>query len=103
MHLELAGPDLKLEVEIDGGKMDVSCPLPAVLGCQEPIAEWKIPSMRGIMTARTKEIVVLPFDLADTIQLLKADIAETARRNTMIKAEDAEQLIDLLRTETNVL
>jgi electron transfer flavoprotein beta subunit len=103
MHLEVAGPDLKLEVEIDGGKMDVSCPLPAVLGCQEPIAEWKIPSMRGIMTARTKEIVVLPFDLADTIQLLKADIAETARRNTMIKAEDAEQLIDLLRTETNVL
>jgi electron transfer flavoprotein beta subunit len=103
MHLDIDGDGLKLEVEMDGGKMDVSCPLPAVLGCQEPIAEWKIPSMRGIMTARTKEIAVLPFDTSSQIQILKADIAETARKNKMIKAEDAEQLIDLLRTETNVL
>ena len=102
MHLDIDGDGLKLEVEMDGGKMDVSCPLPAVLGCQEPIAEWKIPSMRGIMTARTKEIAVLPFDTSSQIQILHADIAETARKNKMIKAEDAEQLIELLRTETNV-
>jgi electron transfer flavoprotein beta subunit len=103
MHLDLAGDSLSLEVEMDGGKMEVTCSLPAVLGCQEPIAEWKIPSMRGIMTARTKEIVVIPLTDTSEVQLLKADIAETARKNKMIKAEDAEQLIDLLRTETNVL
>lgn len=103
MHLDLSDDGLNLEVEMDGGKMDVFCTLPAVLGCQEPIAEWKIPSMRGIMTARTKEITVLPFEAASQIQIEKADIAETARKNKMIKAEDAEQLIELLRTETNVL
>lgn len=103
MHLDIEGDRLKLEVEMDGGKMEVSCSLPAVLGCQEPIAEWKIPSMRGIMTARTKEIVVLPLESASQINIIKADIAETARKNKMIMAEDAEQLIDLLRTETNVL
>ena len=103
MHLDMTADGLKLEVEIDGGKMEVSCSLPAVLGCQEPIAEWKIPSMRGIMTARTKEILILPLDTPSQVQLIKADIAETARKNKMIKAEDAEQLIDLLRTETNVL
>jgi electron transfer flavoprotein beta subunit len=103
MHLDLAGNDLQLEVEIDGGKMDVSCVLPAVLGCQEPIAEWKIPSMRGIMTARTKEISVLPLNPTDSVKLVKASIAETARRNKMIDAADAETLIDLLKTETNVL
>jgi electron transfer flavoprotein beta subunit len=103
MHLDMTTDGLKLEVEIDGGKMEVSCSLPAVLGCQEPIAEWKIPSMRGIMTARTKEILILPLDTPSQVQLIKADIAETARKNKMIKAEDAEQLIDLLRTETNVL
>ena len=103
MHLDLTEEGLQLEVEIDGGKMEVSCTLPAVLGCQEPIAEWKIPSMRGIMTARTKEILVLPLDTSSQVQIIKADIAETARKNKMIKAEDAEQLIDLLRTETNVL
>jgi electron transfer flavoprotein beta subunit len=103
MHLDMEGDSLKLEVEMDGGKMEVSCSLPAVLGCQEPIAEWKIPSMRGIMTARTKDIVVLPLESASQIHIIKADIAETARKNKMIMAEDAEQLIDLLRTETNVL
>jgi electron transfer flavoprotein beta subunit len=103
MHLDMAGESLQLEVEMDGGKMEVSCPLPAVLGCQEPIAEWKIPSMRGIMTARTKEIVVLPLECNNQVKLVKADIAETARKNKMIKAEDAEQLIDLLKTESNVL
>ena len=103
MHLDLTGNDLQLEVEIDGGKMEVSCVLPAVLGCQEPIAEWKIPSMRGIMTARTKEISVLPLNPTDSVKLVKASIAETARRNKMIDAADAETLIDLLKTETNVL
>ena len=103
MHLDLVGNDLQLEVEIDGGKMEVSCSLPAVLGCQEPIAEWKIPSMRGIMTARTKEISVLPLNPTDSVKLVKASIAETARRNKMIDATDAETLIDLLKTETNVL
>jgi hypothetical protein len=34
---------------------------------------------------------------------VKASIAETARRNKMINAADAETLIDLLKTETNVL
>jgi len=103
MHLDLVGNDLHLEVEIDGGKMEVSCALPAVLGCQEPIAEWKIPSMRGIMTARTKEISVLSLNPTDSVKLVKASIAETARRNKMIDAADAETLIDLLKTETNVL
>jgi electron transfer flavoprotein beta subunit len=103
MHLDLAGNDLHLEVEIDGGKMEVSCAMPAVLGCQEPIAEWKIPSMRGIMTARTKEISVLSLNPTDSVKLVKASIAETARRNKMIDAADAETLIDLLKTETNVL
>ena len=103
MHLDLAGNDLHLEVEIDGGKMEVSCSFPSVLGCQEPIAEWKIPSMRGIMTARTKEISVLPLNPTDSVKLVKASIAETSRRNKMIDAADAETLIDLLKTETNVL
>jgi electron transfer flavoprotein beta subunit len=103
MHLDMTTDGLQLTVEMDGGKMEVNCTLPAVLGCQEPIAEWKIPSMRGIMTARTKEILILPLSSPSEVQLVKADIAETARKNKMIIADEAEQLIDLLRTETNVL
>ncbi len=103
MHLDMTTDGLQLTVEMDGGKMEVNCTMPAVLGCQEPIAEWKIPSMRGIMTARTKEILILPLGSPSEVQLVKADIAETARKNKMIIADEAEQLIDLLRTEPNVL
>ena len=103
MHLDMITDGLHLAVEMDGGKMEVNCTLPAVLGCQEPIAEWKIPSMRGIMTARTKEILILPLGTTSEVQLVKADIAETARKNKMITADEAEQLIEFLRTETNVL
>lgn len=103
MHLEYADGKLDLEVEMDGGKMEVQCELPAVLGCQEPIAEWKIPSMRGIMSARTKEILLLPLTQNSDVSIKSYAIAETARRNIMIKAEDAEQLIDLLKADTNVL
>ncbi len=54
MKLELEGTVAKLACEIEGGKERVEVNLPFVAGCQEPIAEWKIPNMRGIMSARTK-------------------------------------------------
>jgi electron transfer flavoprotein beta subunit len=70
--------------------------MPAVLGCQEPIAEWKIPNMRGIMSARTKEIKVLPAKSYESDYLLNLELVETERKKIMINAENAEQLIDIL-------
>ena len=45
--------------ETDSGIEKIKARLPLILGCQEPIAEWKIPNMRGIMNARTKELSVI--------------------------------------------
>ncbi len=42
MHLEINGNIANLSREIEGGKEDLEVSLPLVLGCQEPIAEWKI-------------------------------------------------------------
>jgi len=50
---------VKMTREIEGGKESVEANLPLVAGCQEPIAEWKIPNMRGIMSARTKPLKVV--------------------------------------------
>ncbi|EMR02449.1 Electron transfer flavoprotein small subunit [Cesiribacter andamanensis AMV16] len=54
MKLDIEGNTARLAREIEGGKEYLELNLPFVAGCQEPIAEWKIPNMRGIMTARTK-------------------------------------------------
>ncbi|MHA8052274.1 electron transfer flavoprotein subunit beta/FixA family protein [Aquirufa sp. Wall-65K1] len=99
MHLDYEGDKLVLEIETDQGKSKVSSALPAVLGCQEPIAEWKIPSMRGIMTARTKEIAVVAPSHASLEQHISAQVVETERLQKMIPAENAESLIDLLKSE----
>jgi electron transfer flavoprotein beta subunit len=58
MKLDIEGGTAKVTIEIEGGKEYVEVKLPFVAGCQEPIAEWKIPNMRGIMSARTKPLKV---------------------------------------------
>src|SRR6185436_10825087 len=59
MKLDIEGNKAKLAREIEGGKEYLEVNLPFVAGCQEPIAEWKIPNMRGIMSASTKPLKVV--------------------------------------------
>lgn len=95
-QLSIQGEEIEIEIETIAGKAIVQSKLPAVLGCQEPIAEWKIPNMRGIMSARTKEILVrTPSDYSSD-SLIKIELVETARKGIVIAPEKAEELIDLL-------
>lgn len=59
MKLDVDGSTVKMAREIEGGKEMLEANLPLIAGCQEPIAEWKIPNMRGIMSARTKPLNVV--------------------------------------------
>ncbi|TDB64469.1 electron transfer flavoprotein subunit beta/FixA family protein [Arundinibacter roseus] len=104
MKLDITGNEAKFAREIDGGKEHLSAALPLVLGCQEPIAEWKIPNMRGIMTARTKSLAVVePVSVDDSTVLEKYALPAPKGSCRMIPAEEAEQLIALLKTEAKVL
>lgn len=104
MKLDIEGTTAKLAREIDGGKEYLEAPLPLVLGCQEPIAEWKIPNMRGIMTARTKPLqVVEPVAVDDMAINEKYSQPAPKGQCKMIPVEEAEKLITLLRTEAKVL
>lgn len=87
-------------LETEEGKAEVETNLPVVLGCQEPIAEWKIPSMRGIMMARTKEILVNQMMAVPLVNLSKCEIVENNRKQIMITSENAESLIDILKSES---
>jgi len=100
MKLDVTEKALELQIETDLGKSTIQCKLPAVLGCQEPIAEWKIPSMRGIMTARTKEIQVFEMITKNSnFEINYESVNETNRKQIHIPKENLHLLIQALKKD----
>ena len=91
-------------IEIEGGKEVVECSLPFVAGCQEPIAEWKIPNMRGIMSAKSKPLLVVePVDTDGGIKSLRFELPKPKGACKMIEPSNPEQLFELLRNEAKII
>lgn len=104
MKLELEGRKANLAREIEGGKEYLELDLPFVAGCQEPIAEWKIPNMRGIMSARTKPLkVVDPVSVDSGVKLQRYELPPPKGAVKMIPADRVEELVELLKNEAKVL
>ena len=104
MTLDIEGASAKMTREIEGGKEIIEANLPLVLGCQEPIAEWKIPNMRGIMTARSKPLnVVEPKDTTTRAETNSFELPPTKGDITMIDADNVGELINLLKNEAKVI
>lgn len=104
MKLDIEGGTAKLAREIEGGKEYLEVKLPFVAGCQEPIAEWKIPNMRGIMSARTKPLQVVDPVGDESKAALKAYSLPPAKGQVkMIDAENVKELVSLLKNEAKVL
>lgn len=102
--LSIEGSTAVLDSEIAGGKELVSTPLPIVAGASEGMAEWKIPNMRGIMSARTKPLQVIE-PVAVNVHTEIVAYNKPAPRSTvkMIAAEDAGKLFEILRDEKKVI
>jgi len=104
MKLEIDGTKAKLAREIEGGKEYLEVSLPFVAGCQEPIAEWKIPNMRGIMSARTKPLKVVDPKAVDSgVALQKFELPAPKGSVKMISADNVTELVTLLKNEAKVL
>ncbi len=104
MKLDLVGNTAKLAREIEGGKEYLEVNLPFVAGCQEPIAEWKIPNMRGIMSARTKPLkVVEPASVDSGVKLQQFELPPPKGAVKMIPADQVQELVNLLKNEAKVL
>ena len=104
MKLDFADNKATMSKEIEGGKEIVECSLPFVAGCQEPIAEWKIPNMRGIMSARTKPLkVVEPVAENSNIKFVSYELPPPKGAVKMIDPSTPEKLFDLLKNEAKVL
>ena len=104
MQLDIEGDTAKLAREIEGGKEQLEVKLPFIAGCQEPIAEWKIPNMRGIMMARKKPLDVR--ELADNEQMtdtVRFELPPPKGEVKMFSEEELDGLIQALKNEANVL
>ncbi|MEQ1588249.1 MAG: electron transfer flavoprotein subunit beta/FixA family protein [Cyclobacteriaceae bacterium] len=104
MKLDIEGTKVKMTVEIEGGKEQVEANLPLVAGCQEPIAEWKIPNMRGIMSARTKPLKVVESKATQpTAVIQKFELPAPKGAVKMISADNVAELVAKLKNEAKVL
>ncbi|MEM6830802.1 MAG: electron transfer flavoprotein subunit beta/FixA family protein [Bacteroidota bacterium] len=104
MTLDVEGSNAKITREIEGGKEYMELPLPFVAGCQEPIAEWKIPNMRGIMSARTKPLEVKPpTSDASKTNVSQYELPPAKEEVKLIDAENMDELVNLLKNEAKVI
>ena len=103
--LSLAGGELVITRDIDGGKEEVSVPTPFVAVVQKGIAkEPRIAAMRGIMMARKKPLAVVP--AVDAEALIGYDefvMPEPKAPCKMIEADQVKELVNLLQNEAKVL
>lgn len=93
-----------VEREIEGGKEVLAIPFPFVAGTAEGVAEWKIPNMRGIMSARTKPLQVLePIEVQTSSKIVKFETPAPRGQVTLIDAAEPQKLVDLLHSEAKVI
>lgn len=104
MKLDVEGDTVKLAREIEGGKEYLEVSMPFVAGCQEPIAEWKIPNMRGIMSARTKPLNVVEPSVDDVAaETTSFELPPAKGAVKMVDADNVAELVRLLKEEAKVL
>jgi len=102
--LEVEGRIVKASRDIDGGREDMECPLPCVMSAQKDICEPRIPNMRGIMAARTKPLLVVePVAENDYAEYVSFELPLAKSGVKMIAADNAGELIDLLRNEKKII
>ncbi|MFP4089468.1 MAG: electron transfer flavoprotein subunit beta/FixA family protein [Cyclobacteriaceae bacterium] len=104
MQLDIEGNTAKMAREIEGGKEYLEVQLPFIAGCQEPIADWKIPNMRGIMTARKKPLEVRePSAQTKMTATERYEMPPPKGAVKMIDPAKLDELVKALKNEVNVL
>ena len=108
INLELKEKTATATREIDNGHEICKCLLPLVAAGQKGLVEEKdlrIPSMRGIMTARTKplEIIESNISIPNSIQVIEYNKPLARSECRMIHEDNVEQLVELLNQEAKVI
>ena len=106
--MEVNGEILELKREIDNGYEICESSLPSLIAGQKGLVEEKdlrIPSMRGIMTARTKPLEVIEpnEEFEENMKIVNFEKPKGRSECTFINHDQVEKLIDLLANEAKVI
>jgi electron transfer flavoprotein beta subunit len=102
--LELAGNEITLVREIEGGEETVELKIPLVVGCQKGMAEQRIPNMKGIMGARSKPLKVVDAVVVEPLtEIVSFELPPVKKGVKMISADNPEELITLLHDEAKLI
>ncbi len=102
--LDLNGQVATLERDIEGGVEVLEVDLPFVLSAAKGMSEQRIPNMRGIMTARTKPLQVLPpVGYEESVLAVQFTLPPPKAGVKMIPADQMDELVRLLHEEAKVI
>ncbi len=105
--LEVNGAEANAVREIEGGKETISVKLPAVIAGQKGLVDEKeliIPNMRGIMSARTKPLVLQePASSEVKVESVSFDAVPPRAAVKMVSPDNLDELVRLLHEEAKVI
>lgn len=112
METDVTEKSIRVKRELEGGwNQWVTLPLPASVNVQSGLNHPRYASLKGIMTAKRKEIKAVPvadsLSGADALQLMKTLTVPVAEKRTEMIEGDTDQivsqLINVLKTQVKVL
>jgi len=101
---DLQGNTATVTREIEGGEEVNEVSTPVVVSCQKGMAEARIPNMRGIMSARTKPLKVVPaIDAPELTSIRDFELPPPKAGVKMISPDNIAELVRLLHEEAKVI
>ncbi|MBJ05052.1 MAG: electron transfer flavoprotein subunit alpha [Flavobacteriales bacterium] len=99
---------IEVKEEVDNGQIISKVKYPAVIAGQKGLVEekdLKIPSMRGIMTARTKplEVIESSVECNNNIKVINYEKPSERTECKIVDSEKVNDLVELLSTEAKVI
>ncbi|PCJ81076.1 MAG: electron transfer flavoprotein subunit alpha [Bacteroidetes bacterium] len=102
--LEVSGSESTIVTEVSGGTNNVTVSGAFVLSAAKGMSEQRIPNMRGIMSARTKPLkVVEATDVTQTTEVTEFKLPPAKGDCVLVDADNAEELVRLLREEAKII
>jgi electron transfer flavoprotein beta subunit len=104
--VEVAGDQVSVTREVDGGLETVALSLPAVVTTDLRLNEPRYVTLPNIMKAKKKPLdIVKPADLGVDVapRIRTLNVCEPPRRGAGVKVADVAALVDKLKTEAKVI
>jgi electron transfer flavoprotein beta subunit len=104
--LDIAGGKGTAQRDLEGAQEIVEFPLPAVVTVDQGLAKERLPSLKGIMAAKKKQLDVKPAQLgAETVTVTKVELPAERGAGRILGegAAAVPELVRLLQNEAKVL